>query len=339
MGTIVIFGATGAVGAYTTLYLKEKGYEIIAVGKRKSDNNFFIEHGCEYFCVDIENKETFNSLPNKKIKAVIDLAGYLPASMEGYHPEKYIDINIYGTLNILEYSLRVNAEIVIYSTSFSDVSYLWNKIDPIESDAPIRFPLNNDHSIYSISKNTGADLVRHYATKINFKHFILRFPNIYLYHPNTTYYVEGEIRRKGLFNIIEQAERGDDIELWGDPSKIRDMVYIKDCCQIIERILTSNSKGGTYNVGTGIGISRENQIKGIIEVFSPVNKRSKIIYRFDKPDSPQYIMDISKTTRELGYVPQYDYITFLKDLKKEMKINRFEKLWGKPEDYLKTPNI
>ena len=41
MDTIVIFGATGSVGVYTALFLKKKGYNIIAVGQRKSDNGFF----------------------------------------------------------------------------------------------------------------------------------------------------------------------------------------------------------------------------------------------------------------------------------------------------------
>ena len=37
---IIVFGATGAIGAYATLHLLEKGYKVIAVGKRQSDNNF-----------------------------------------------------------------------------------------------------------------------------------------------------------------------------------------------------------------------------------------------------------------------------------------------------------
>lgn len=332
MKTIVIFGATGAVGAYTTLHLLEKGYKVVAVGKRTDDNGFFNELGCEYISVDICNKNEFNNLPNDNIWGIIDLAGCLPANMEGYTPQKYIDINISGTLNILEYAVEVNSKVLIYSTSFSDVSHLWNQLEPIGSDVLTSFPLNNDHSIYSITKNAGADFVRHYSYKYNFKHFILRFPNIYLYHPNTYYFVNGKRKRKGLFNIIDQASNGEDIELWGSPNVVRDMVYVKDCCQIIEKCICSNYSG-TYNVGTGVGTTREDQIKGIIEVFSTKKGKSKIVYKTDKPNSPQYVMDISKTKEYLGYLPEYYYYKSLQDLKKEMEINRFEKLWGKPEDY------
>lgn len=331
---ILVFGATGAVGTYTTVHLLEKGFKVIAIGKRDSDNGFFGEHNCQYISVDIEKESDFNKLPKDNVAGIVNLAGYLPAIMEGYNPQKYIDINISGTLNILNYVAKLNIDFFVYSTSFSDVSYLWNKNEPISADAEIRFPLNNDHSIYSITKNTGADLVRHYSAKFGFSHFILRFPNIYLYHPNIYYHVDGIARRKGLFNIIEEAELGEDIELWGSPSKLRDMVYVKDCCQIIEKCITHNQMGGTYNVGTGIGTSREEQIEGIIDVFSLENEKSKIIYRLDKPDSPQYIMDVSKTKNNLEYEPKFLYKDSLIDLKAEREINRFEKLWGSEEDYI-----
>lgn len=331
---IIVFGATGAVGAYTVLHLIENGYDVICVGKRKSDNNFFKEYKCNYFSVDIENVSDFEKLPQNNIYGVVHLAGLLPANMKGYNPQKYIDINIRGTLNVLQYAVKVSVKRFLYTSSFSDVSYLWGTEKPINSDSVIKFPLNNDHSVYSITKNAGADLVRHFSEKYNFKHFILRFPNIYLYHPNTLYFVNGIKQNKGLFNIIKQAQNGEDIELWGSPSVVRDMVYVKDCIQIIEKCFSSDSQGGTFNVGTGIGISREDQLKGIIDVFCPSKMKSKIIYRNDLKDSPQYIMDITKTIKELGYTPHYYYLKSLEDLKSEMRINRFEKLWGKPENYL-----
>lgn len=332
--TIIIFGATGAVGAYTTIHLLNKGFNVIAVGKRTSDNGFFSDFDCIYISIDIEKKSDFNKLPLNNVAGIVHLAGYLPAIMEGYNPQRYIDININGTLNILDYAAKVKVDFFVYSTSFSDVSYLWNKIEPISSDAEIRFPLNNDHSIYSITKNTGADLVRHYSAKFGFSHFVLRFPNIYLYHPNIYYHVDGVARKKGLFNVIDEAERGIDIELWGSPNRFRDMVYVKDCCQIIEKCITHENMGGTYNVGTGIGVTREEQIKGIIDVFSPESKRSNIVYRPENPDSPQYIMDISKTIENLDYHPKYLYKDSLIDLKIERITNRFEKLWGSEEDYI-----
>ena len=37
------------------------------------------------------------------------------------------------------------------------------------------------------------------------------------------------------------------------------------------------------------------------------------------PNAPQYIMDITAAVNELEYAPKYDYISMLKDFKKEME--------------------
>ena len=51
---IVVFGATGNLGAYTAVHLKEHGYDVIAVGRRKSDNGFFATKGIKYISVDVQ---------------------------------------------------------------------------------------------------------------------------------------------------------------------------------------------------------------------------------------------------------------------------------------------
>ena len=113
MKNVVVFGATGTVGAYTCLYLIEHLYSVIAVGSRVSDNGFFADYGIKYYSVDIRNKSEFNNLPYQDIYAVVNLAGMLPARMEGYTPQRYIDINLIGALNILEYCAKANVNRVI----------------------------------------------------------------------------------------------------------------------------------------------------------------------------------------------------------------------------------
>ena len=93
------------------------------------------------------------------------------------------------------------------------------------------------------------------------------------------------------------------------------MVYVKDFCQMLYKAIFVDREKGYYNVGTGVGTSLIDQIKGMIEVFGEDNKKSSIILRPDKPNAPQYIMDITPAQKELGYEPQYDYISMLKDIK------------------------
>lgn len=110
-------------------------------------------------------------------------------------------------------------------------------------------------------------------------------------------------------------------------------MYVRDFVQIVEKCVESEDKGGIFNVGNGVGVSMENQIRGIIKVFSPSTHPSLVTYRPEKPSSPHFRLDIKKTLA-LGYVPKYDYLSYLEDFKKEMRINRFERIWGKPEDFI-----
>jgi UDP-glucose 4-epimerase len=330
MGKVVVFGATGTVGAYLCLYLVDLGYSVVAVGNRKTDNGFFADYGIEYLSVNVSNVSDFDKLPSDDIKAVVHLAGLLPARMEGYHPQRYIDINVTGALNVFDYCAKVHAEKVIYSQSISDVANLCGTPTPISSDAPTSFPLNNDHSIYSITKNAAVSLLEHFSAKYGFKYFVLRFPNIYLYHPNPYYYVDGEQKWQGYRLMIHKAIHGEPLAIWGDPKKVRDIVYVKDCCQIIERcICVDSASNGTYNVGTGVGVSMEDQVRGIVDVFSQKHNLSKISYDSTKPDSSEYIFDMSKVIDNLGYKSKYNYHAYLEDFKKELLSQRFEKLWGR----------
>ena len=88
---------------------------------------------------------------------------------------------------------------------------------------------------------------------------------------------------------------------------------------MLYKALFVNRKCGYYNVGTGVGTSLLDQIKGMIEIFGEDGRKSEIIMRPDKPNAPQYIMDITPAKEELEYKPQYNYLDMLRDFKREMQ--------------------
>ena len=190
---------------------------------------------------------------------------------------------------------------------------------------------SNDYSnIKDIFRPSHADWT--YYNKYGIKRFVLRFPNITLYHPCPFDHIDGKRRWVSYRWMIQQATEGKPLEIWGNPDCKRDIVYVKDCTQIILGALSASCDGGIYNVGTGVGVTMENQVRGIAEVFAPEGEKIEIRYRADKPDSPEFILDVSKTERELGYRSRYDYLTALRDFKKERELNRFYLLWGKEVD-------
>lgn len=329
---VVVFGATGGIGAYTILHLLETGnYELVAVGHRKSDNGFFENLGVKYYSVDISEYRSFESLPKDDVAAVVNMAGVLPA--RNYDPRMFIQSFTLGQLNVLEYMREIGCNKIISAQTPADLWYLQNTSDPMPADAQRSFPPSTDHSIYTIAKNAAIDITDYYHNTYGFSRFILRFFNVYMYHPNPYYFVDGIKRMISFRLLMDKAKSGDDIEVWGNPMRSKEMLYVKDLTRLIEQCIESKLDGGVYNVGSAKQVTLEEQIDGIIEVFTE-QKKSKKIYCPDKPDALFNHLDISKTINELGYAPQYGYKDWLEDFKNEEKINRFVKLWGKREDYL-----
>jgi len=329
MKKVIVFGATSHLGAYTVDYLKDKfkqdEYEIIAVGRKGTD--FFNQLQIKYYQVDVTNKEDFRVLPTKNIHTVINLVGVMPAAMEGYNPYPYVDVNVTGVLNILEYCRKTEVDRIIYTQTEADLSGHWTENVVLKPDLPRKFSLKGNYSLYILTKCTGLDLIESYYQNYGLKRYIFRLPTVYHYRPDPHYYREGKKVMLGYRKLMEQAMKGEPIEMWGNPKLGKDIVYVKDFTQMVYKAIFANHDGGIYNVGTGKTVSLEDQVKGIVEVFSPEGHKSEIIPRPEKADSRAFVMDIEKAKKELGYEPQYNYIEYLKDFKREMELNRFAKLW------------
>lgn len=321
MKNIVVFGASGDTGRYFVKYFLDHycgtDYQVIATGTRET--GFFDSLEVPYYPVDIRKKEEFEKLPGE-VYAVVDLAGAMPARMKGYDPYKYIDVNITGNLNILEYCRKAKVDRILFAQSFGDIKDHAEDNLLLTVDLPRKFSFTSDHTIYVMTKNFAVDMIEIYHQMYGLRNFIFRLPTIYLYSPVDTYYVDGKQRKIGYRLLIDKARAGEPIEVWGDPERIKDMVYVKDFCQMLYRAVFADRNCGYYNVGTGVGTSLLDQIQGMIEVFGTPGKESELIMCPDKPNAPQYIMDIAPAVSELGYKPEYTYRKMLLDFKKEMEI-------------------
>lgn len=331
MKKIVIFGATGNIGAYFVDYCKNRldltKYEIIAVGRKKTD--YFQKCGVEYFNVDICNETDFNKLPVDDVYAVVNLAGLLPAYLKQYDPFKYVDTNICGALRILEYARKNHADRALYTQTWSVQGGYWGKTDVLSPSMPKSLLYTGDHAFYCITKSMIEETMEFYKQEYGIKNFVFRLPNVYLYHPDKTYYVNGVEKKVAYRYMIDLASQGKDIELWGDPNAFKDILYIKDLCQMMYKALFADIDGGVYNAGTGKKTTLLEQIRGMIDVFSPVNLKSQIIYKPEESSFTSFVMDIDNAKRDLGYEPEYTYLKYLEDYKKEQIEKRFDNLWKK----------
>jgi len=236
---IIVLGSAGNLGMYFIDYLlknlDQDKYEIIATGTKKEYPYEFYQG--RYIKLDITNVEDFNNLPKDNVYAVVDFAGILPAYLKKDDPNKYIDVNIKGTLNVLEYCRKNKVDRIIYTQTWADLNgYLKDKL-PLKPDWPRKPIFTGDHAIYAVTKNAAVDLIECYHHMYGLKNFIFRLPNIYLYSPDKYYYVNGEKKLISYRYIIDRAIKGEDIEMWGNPNLGKDIIYVKDLCQMIYKSL------------------------------------------------------------------------------------------------------
>ena len=195
-----------------------------------------------------------------------------------------------------------------------------------------------DHSIYVIAKNAAVDLIEHYYYSYGIKRFILRLSRVYMYDPNPFTYTDGKKTMISDRFLIYQAMKGNDIEIWGDPNRLLETCSVGDFLRIVEGTLKATHDGGLYNIGSG-GSTLEERVMGIIDVFCPKNKVSKVVYVPEKDYGQQFVLDITKTRIELGYKPLDSWVDYLYQFKKEMETQPFGLLWGYEKDYVKDSMI
>lgn len=332
METVLVLGATGNLGAYSAIALKNAGYRVIATGKRKSDNGFFALYGIPYYSIDITMPDSFSPLLNEEITTVAHFAGELPSRC-AFNPQALVRTITEGTLNVLEFMRKVSAKKIIFPQTPYDLAYLHETGNPMDPDAQRSFPRIGDHSIYTIAKNAAVDLIEHYHHEYGISRFIFRFFTIYQYHPNPYHYCDGKMRMMPYRMLMDRASRGEPICIFGDPNRVKEIVYIKDFTQAVEKAVASDLAGGFYNIGCPKRVTLDEMIKGIVEIFAVNGKKSEISYDPLKPDTLQSMLDMTKTKLELGYEPQYSYLEMLRDFKKEMDIEPFKQLWGTRDLY------
>lgn len=323
---IIIFGATGNVGSYlfkyATEYFNKDEYEIIASGRRQTD--FFTKRGYKYYSVDVTKADDFDKLPTENVYAVMDLAAIIPSYMSNYDARKYIDSIIVGGYNVLEYCRKNHVDRILYTQTVFDISLYDHKV--LKPDLKPNFSYKGDHAMYVICKNTMLEMMKHYHVQYGIKNFVFRLPTIYSYSPYPYYFPNGVKTMRPVYQMIEKAMKGEPIEVWGDKNYAKDMVHVYDFSQMLCKAALVDRTEGFYNIGTGIPVTIEEQIKTIVDVFSPKDNPSPIVYRPDKVCGGGFLMDITNAKEELEYEPKYNCRALFEDYKHEMEVQRFAEL-------------
>lgn len=315
---ILIVGATGYVGRYLSIYLKEQGYDILALGRSKKVQTFFEENNVPFQFFDMNDPSSFDALPTQNIEAVVLLSACLA---EHETPvERFFEINTIGVYKMLEYCRKNGIKKFILSSSHK----VYNDIDKkiISEEDGISF--RGDHTPYIISKIAAENFVTYYNKDFGIEGIVLRFTGVHGYgeilgHLNT----DGSYRKSTFEIFFEKILRGEKIEVWGDQSIVRDHIYIKDVLSAIKAAVDSNGVSGIYNLATGVGYSQYDEAKALNEVFG--GGRSDIELHPEKPGLTRgYVYDITKIKKDLNWEPKYiDLVELYTDYKKEWELKKY----------------
>ena len=325
---IAVLGASGFIGTYLVDELIKEGKEVLACGRNEDAKTYYEKNNIIFEKVDIACKNDFDRLKKYDIDSVVLLAALLPANVKEDNVYNYINTNVIGTVNTLEFCRKNDVETIIFTTTYADVQNKWSDVEPITEETIRDYKYTGDHSVYVFSKNMATDLIKHYSDKYGLRGVVFRLPPVYGVGPHSCIYVDGKKYVSGFQIFIEKAMAGEEIEIYGDHNIFRDVVYVKDVVRGIILAIDNINTKGLYNMGSGVKLTLKKQVEDIVEMFSPLDNKSKIIYRRDRPNnSKSYVLDISKAKNDFGYVPQYaDFKKLLEDYKEELRMDRFEHL-------------
>ena len=117
---VVIFGATGKIGQEMVSYIigRDNDIHITAVGRRKE--NSFNSERVSYIPCDITDQKQFDRLP-AYADAVINLAAAVTTSVNSSDVRSYVQANVIGAVNILDYCKNAGVDRILYAQTYNDV--------------------------------------------------------------------------------------------------------------------------------------------------------------------------------------------------------------------------
>jgi UDP-glucose 4-epimerase len=311
MKKLLVIGASGSLGnGFVDSYSSK--YEIIGT----YNSNRITRNDITSIKLDITNKSDFEKIP-ENIDTILLFSAAMPAEMKGYDRQRYIDVNITGTLNTLEFCRKRKIKKIIYIMTFSDVADSFYTGEPIKESQPRALNYVGDHAVYSISKVAACELLEHYHQQYGLQTILFRIPTVYCCDDKVDYYVDGELKTKAYIKMIRSVVSNKSLELWGNVNHSKDMPYIKDFSRLINQAIEHKTAQGLYNAGTGNPVTLQDFSAAIIKVFGEGHEIN-ITYLPEKSSQPNFTFDMSKTQTTFNYKCEYGIEDMLYDIKENV---------------------
>lgn len=278
MKKILVTGHNGFLGSHL-IDLLDKNYLILGVSNKITPNSKITQIQKEIQQLKIDDLPT-------DISYIIHLAAITDIQYCQKNPLECFDVNVNGTINILDIARRLNSKFIYVSTSHV---YGFPKSLPINEDHPTSAP-----SIYSASKLASEMICESYSKSYGLDCSILRLFSVY--GPKSP-------RHLVTSKIITQFLNKSVLEL-GNTSTKRDFIFVKDVLSAIKIVLEKSTGFKIYNIGNGKSYSILDLCNILEEITGKTMTLKSEPSLVRKNDIEEIFSDISRI-KTLGWAPNF----------------------------------
>jgi UDP-glucose 4-epimerase len=236
----IVTGGAGFIGSHLVETLLERGDEVHVVDNLATGSRDNVASEAELHELDIRDKGLGRLAERLRPDVVFHLAAQADVGTSVERPAFDADVNVVGTVLVLEAARAANARVVF--TSSGGAIYGECQSPAGEDDDPR--PL----SPYAAAKLAGEEYLATWNRLYGARHVTLRLGNVY--GPRQRPTLEGGV----VAIFLDRLRGGREVEIFGDGTQTRDFVFVGDVVQAL-LAAESSAAAGVYNVGTRVATS------------------------------------------------------------------------------------
>jgi UDP-glucose 4-epimerase len=230
----VVTGGAGFIGSHVVEALLARGDEVTVVDDLSRGRRENVPEGAQLVEHDIREglEPLFDEM---RPEACFHLAAQVDVRVSVERPAHDADVNVLGTIAVLEAARRRDAKVVFASTGGA----IYGECDGPAPESADRRPL----APYGVSKLAGEEYLAAYNRLYGGRHVSLRYGNVYGPRQDP----HGEAGVVAIF--FGRLAAGERPRIFGDGTQTRDYVYAGDVAQAT--LAAVGRDGGVFNVATG----------------------------------------------------------------------------------------
>jgi UDP-glucose 4-epimerase len=282
----LVTGGAGFIGSHVVDALVARGDDVFVLDDLSSGRRENVNDGARLVMVDIRDAAAVEkAFGEAKPETCFHLAAQADLRVSVARPVFDAEVNLLGTINVLESARTVEAQVVFSSTGGA----IYGECDgPADEDSP-RMPL----APYGASKLAGEEYLATWSRLYGAAHVALRYANAYGPRQDP----HGEAGVVAIF--FGRIAHGQELHIYGDGRQTRDYVYVADV--VAATLAASDAPAGVYNIGTGIETS-------VLDLAAACKRASGIDAEivFDPPrlgELARSVLDSSRAAAALGFRP------------------------------------